>query len=139
VWCAGRRRHEDVELLTRDVGLYVEQPLPGGERAACQLRLAGGGEGVFQVAPDPLARVQFETVRRLAHQAQVGREREPLGGMRATSVQPQAIEAVRYGSGGDRMCPLLSIRRPLAFPIDAIVSRCLGWLQHGRPSPAASP
>ena len=37
------------------------------------------------------------------------------------------------------MGPLLSIRRLLAFPIDAIVYRCLGWLQHGRPSPAASP
>jgi hypothetical protein len=54
-------------------------------------------ERVFQVAPDPLERVQLGAVRRQEHQAHVGWEREPLGGMRATIVHHQEIEAVGKG------------------------------------------
>jgi hypothetical protein len=52
---------------------------------------------VFQVAPDPLDRVQLRTIRWQEHQAHVGWQREPLGCMRATIVQYQEIEAVRKG------------------------------------------
>jgi hypothetical protein len=54
-------------------------------------------ERVFQVAPDPLARVQRGAVRRQAYQAHVGWEREPLGGMRTAMVPQQEIEAVSKG------------------------------------------
>ena len=54
-------------------------------------------ECVFQVAPDPLDRVQLGTVWRHEDQAHVGWERKPLGRMRATMVQPQEIAAVREG------------------------------------------
>jgi hypothetical protein len=54
-------------------------------------------ECVFEVSPDALNRVQLGTVGRQADQAHVGWAREPLGGMRATIVQHQEIEAVRKG------------------------------------------
>jgi hypothetical protein len=52
-------------------------------------------ECVFEVSPDALNRVQLGTVGRQEDQAHVGWEREPMGGMRATIVQHQEIEAVR--------------------------------------------
>jgi hypothetical protein len=54
-------------------------------------------ERVLQIAPDPLDRVQLGAVRRQEDQAHVGGEREPPGGMRATIVQEQEVEAVRKG------------------------------------------
>ena len=51
---------------------------------------------VFKVVPDPLNGVEL-AVRRQGYQAHVGWEREPLGGMGATIVHHQEIEAVRKG------------------------------------------
>jgi hypothetical protein len=54
-------------------------------------------ERVFEVAPDAFNGVQLGTVRGQEHQADVCREDEPLGGMRATVVQEQEIQAIREG------------------------------------------
>ena len=50
---------------------------------------------VFEIAPDPLNRVQLGTVGGQEDEAHIGREREPLSGMRATVVEEQEIQAVR--------------------------------------------
>jgi hypothetical protein len=54
-------------------------------------------ERVFQITPDPLDGVQLGAVWWQEHQAYVGGECEPPGGMRATVVQEQEVEAVRKG------------------------------------------
>ena len=54
-------------------------------------------ERVFEVAPDAFNGAQLGTVRGQEHQAHVRGENEPLGGMRATVVQEQEIQAVREG------------------------------------------
>jgi hypothetical protein len=50
---------------------------------------------VFEVAPDPLNRVQLGAVGGQEHEAHVSREQEPLSGMRPTIVEEQEIQAVR--------------------------------------------
>ena len=52
---------------------------------------------VFEVAPDPLNRVQLRTIGRQEHQAHVFRQGQPLGGMRPTVVQQQEIQAIGKG------------------------------------------
>jgi hypothetical protein len=51
----------------------------------------------FQVAPDPLDRVQLRTVGRSEHEAHVGWDGEPLGGRRATVIQKEEVQAVGEG------------------------------------------
>jgi hypothetical protein len=55
------------------------------------------GECVFQVAPDPLNRVQLRTIGRQEHEAHVVREAQVLGCMRPTVVQEQEMQAIREG------------------------------------------
>jgi hypothetical protein len=55
------------------------------------------GHGVFQVAPDPLDRVQLGAIRGQEEQTDVFREGELGGGVRPTVVQHEAIEAVGEG------------------------------------------
>jgi hypothetical protein len=57
------------------------------------------GERIFEVTPDPLNGVQLRTIGRQEHEAHVGREGEPLGGMGPAVIQEQEIEAVREGLG----------------------------------------
>jgi hypothetical protein len=54
---------------------------------------------VFEVAPDPLDRVQLGTIRWQEHETHVGRERQLLARVRPAVVQEQAIQAVREGLG----------------------------------------
>src|ERR687891_111992 len=54
-------------------------------------------ERVFEVTPDPLDGVQLGAVRWQEYQTYVGGEREPPGGVRATIVQEQEVEAIRKG------------------------------------------
>ncbi len=74
---------------------------PKERRQIVLLRVQSGEveprERVFQVTPDPLDGVQLGAVRRQGYQAHVGWGRKPLGGMRATIIQQQEIEAVRKG------------------------------------------
>jgi hypothetical protein len=54
---------------------------------------------VFEVAPDPLDRVQLGTIEGQAHEAHIFRQGEPLGGMRTTIVEEQEMQAVRKSRG----------------------------------------
>jgi hypothetical protein len=64
-----------------------------------QRREVKPGERVFAVSPDPLKRVQLWAIGRQAHEAHVGREGEPLGGVGPAVVQEQEIQAVREALG----------------------------------------
>jgi hypothetical protein len=64
-----------------------------------QRREVKPGERVFEVSPDPLNRVQLRTIGRQEHEAHVGREGEPLGGVGPAVVQEQEIQAVREDLG----------------------------------------
>ena len=63
-------------------------------------------EVIFQVAPDPLHGVPFRRVGRQAHQAHVGWDGAPLGGMRAAVVEEADVRAVSEGLGGPVAAPL---------------------------------
>ena len=52
---------------------------------------------VFEVAPNPLDRVQLGTIRRQEHETHMGRERQRLARMRPPGVQEQEMQAVREG------------------------------------------
>ena len=64
-----------------------------------QRREVKPGERVFEVSPDPLNRVQLWAIGRQEHEAPVGREGEPLGGVGPAVVQEQEIQAVREDLG----------------------------------------
>jgi hypothetical protein len=67
---------------------------------------------VFEVAPDSLNWIQLGTLGWQEHEAHVGREREPLGGMHAIIVQEQEIQAVREGhrEGADEDLKALGVQ-----------------------------
>lgn len=55
------------------------------------------GQGVFQVTPDALNRVQLGAIGWQEHEAHVRRQGEPLRRVGATVVQQSEIQAVREG------------------------------------------
>jgi hypothetical protein len=75
----GLQQVSDIELLR----VEINELLPG--------------EGIFQVTPKPLNRVQLRTIRWQPHGSHMLRPPQALGGVGATVIQEQDVQAVGEG------------------------------------------